>query len=168
VDNGRLGCFIEHRWQVLTIAMCDTEMFVPKRGRVAFESAAFDVFCKQGIGRNPWPEKALGMQASQMVHTAYGDHFVDLRRLAWIQKEAFGLQNQILDLVVAELHEAFFVSSEKASTEPDEVVSGFEHHLAPLAIASFNLGDSWFRGKCHEELIKFQRLKGECDPTKRI
>jgi hypothetical protein len=148
--------------------MCDTKMFVPKRGRVVFESAAFDFFCEQGIGRNPWPKEALGMQASQMVHAFCRNHFVDLGRLAWIQKGAFGLQNQILDLVVAELREAFFVSSEKASTDPDKVVNGLEHHLTPLTIASFNLGGSRLRGKCCEELIKFQRLEGERDPTKRI
>src|ERR1700733_7493093 len=100
-----------------------------------------------------------------MVHAPYSNHFVDFGRLACIQKGAFGLQNQILDLVVAELHEAFFVSLEKASTEPDKVVSGFGHPLTPLTITSFNLGGSWFRGKCHEELIKFQRPEGECDPT---
>src|SRR5437763_8685181 len=148
--------------------MCDTKMFVPKCGRVAFESAAFDFFCKQGSGQNPWPNEALGMQASQMVHAVYGNHFVDFGRLAWIQKGAFGLQNQISDLVVAELHEAFFVSSEKASTAPDKVISGSEHRLTPLAIASLNLGGGRFRGKCHEELIKFQRLEGECDTSKRI
>src|ERR1700733_5938274 len=115
--------------------MCDTKMFVPKRGRVALESAAFDFSRKQGIGRNPWPKEALRMQASQMVHAVYGNHFVDFGRLAWIQKGAFGSQNKVLDLVVAELHEAFFVSSEKASTEPDKVVSGIEHHLTPLTIA---------------------------------
>ena len=108
------------------------------------------------------------MQASQMVHAAYSNHFVDFGRLACIQKGAFGLQNQILDLVVAELHEAFFVSLEKASTEPDKVISGFGHHLTPLTIASLNLGGGWFRGQCHEELIEFQWLEGERDPTKRI
>ena len=72
------------------------------------------------------------MQASQMVHAEYGNHLMDFGRLAWIQKGTFSLQNQILDLVVAELHEAFSVSSEKASTKPDKVISCFEHHLTPL------------------------------------
>lgn len=76
-------------------------MFAPKRGRVATESAAFDFFCKQGIGRNPWPKYTLGMQASQMVHAECGNHLVDFGRLAWIQKGTFSLQNQILELLMS-------------------------------------------------------------------